>query len=284
MSDQVLARTMPMDDDAKRRIWQRLEVRMTDWCESWRDRVNETAVRPHVVSRRRSGVPFSNEEVFKGLILAILSNQTDWRSIQKLNAMELSTRFDHFDVRKYAEKTDVALEELTSWFKDKKAGSQTRRNDLRRLRDTARKLVLFAETGLDSYLQQCIQEKGGKPERAVFAFGRDSPWKLQGFGPALSAEALRNLGYDIAKPDRHVLRAVGQWNLVEFRRWPDRSNRRAPEPTDDELLLGMEAISGLAKAINETVTFTDSVIWTACAKGGAWLTNQELNEIGRGRH
>lgn len=277
-NEPLILGNMQVDHDRKRRIWNQLESRLDDWCSTWLDHVNRTAVKPEVIARRRGGGRFSNEEVFEALVLAILSNQTDWRPIQRVRP-ELSERFDGFDIQAYAEKKDDELDGLVAWFKERKAGSQTRPNDLKRLRETAKKLRQFTSSGLDAFFQSCIEASGGKAESAVFALGGVPRWKLPGFGPALSAEALRNLGYDIAKPDRHVLRAVGQWDFVEFRCWPDRSGTNAPQPSKDELLLAMGAVSDFAKAINKTTTFTDSVIWTACAKGGAWLTNKELKAL-----
>jgi endonuclease III len=261
----------------KEEIWVRLQSRMTKWCATWRDHVSETAVPSETLRKRMAGSVFSDEEVFEALVLAILSNQTDWRTIKNVRH-ELKDRFDGYDFREYGKRSDEQIEPLVSWFKERRAGSQTRRNDLRRLRDTA-KLLGETNSMLDLHFIRCIEQHENNPHLAVFALGRESGWKLPGFGPALSAEALRNLGYDIAKPDRHVLRAVGQWGLVEFKRWTDKSNRRAPPASDLELQLAMDAIRDFAVAVGERVTFTDSVIWTACAKGGAWLTNDELREI-----
>lgn len=263
--------------DREKEIWARLQSRMAKWCTTWRDRVNETAVPPEVLRKRQNGRAISNEEVFEALVLAILSNQTDWRTIKKVRP-ELKQQFDCYDISKYAERTDEQIEALVSWFKEWRAGSQTRRKNLRRLRDTACQLSHETAT-LDAFFSQCIEQHDNNPHLAVFALGRDSAWKLPGFGPALSAEALRNLGYDIAKPDRHVLRAVGQWGLVDFERWADKSNRRAPHASDYELQLAMDAVRDFAGIIGEQVTFTDSVIRTACAKGGAWLTNEDLKKI-----
>lgn len=51
-------------------------------------------------------------------------------------------------------------------------------------------------------------------------------------GIPLAAEFLKNLGYDVAKPDRHICRAVGEFGWVEFKSWPDRSGNKAPYPSD----------------------------------------------------
>ena len=110
--------------------------------------------------------------------------------------------------------------------------------------------------------------------------GTSTEWKLKGFGVPLAAEALRNIGYNLSKPDRHILRAVGSFKLVNFDRWVDKTGIKAPKPSISNLRKAMIAVDKLAKEINEETTFVDSVIWTACAKGGVRLTNEELAEIG----
>jgi endonuclease III len=257
--------------DRERAIWERLKSRMAAWCETWSEKVTETAVSEEVLQRRRSGGQFSNQEVFEGLVLAILSNQTDWSRIKKLRGQELSGAFDGFEIEQYAKRTDAEIENLNSWFKERKAGSRTRLNDLRRLRETAQKLIAHHGGWIDSYFSDCIAESGAQPAKAVFEIGGASKWKLPGYGPALSAEALRNIGYDLAKPDTHILRAVRQWELVNF--------NSASQPRAEELRQAMEAIDRFAAAIQVRCTYADSVIWTACSLRGPHLSDAELKQI-----
>lgn len=257
--------------DREKAIWERLKSRMEAWCETWPERVNETAVSEEVLRRRQSGGQFSNQEVFEGLVLAILSKQTDWSRIKKLRGQELSGAFDGFEIEKYAKRTEAEIENLNSWFQERKAGSRTRVSDLKKLRETAQKLLAHHGSWIDSYFSDCIAESGGQPTKAVFAIGGAPKWKLPGYGPALSAEVLRNIGYDLAKPDTHILRAVRQWDLVSF--------RSASQPKAEELRQAMEAIDRFAAAIRVRCTYADSVIWTACSVGGPHLSDAELKQI-----
>src|SRR5690606_25192158 len=141
---------------------------------------------------------------------------------------------------------------------------------LQRLRTCAEKLDAHRRDrgSADSYFTR-LEEQANTPERMAVELGGGGMWKLPGFGVALSAEALRNLGFDVSKPDRHILRAVGTWRLMSFARWPDRSGRNSPAASPQELYSTMLAVKDMARANDESATWVDSTIWTACARGGA---------------
>ena len=108
--------------------------------------------------------------------------------------------------------------------------------------------------------------------------GGQSQYKLPSLGVALAAEALKNLGYDLAKPDRHMMRAVGSFGLVWFNRWKHAQRGRGyPGSTSRKKLLEvMTTAEQIAEAANESVAFVDNAIWLLCAKDELYLTNSEL--------
>ena len=112
--------------------------------------------------------------------------------------------------------------------------------------------------------------------------GNSRDWKLPGFGIALAAEALRMLGLDLCKPDRHVLRAIGSWNLVQFAKWDEKGAFTAPQARPGELLATMLAVGALAEANGLGVSRANSVIWTAGAVSGARLTNAQFRALAEG--
>jgi hypothetical protein len=96
----------------------------------------------------------------------------------------------------------------------------------------------------------------------------------------LLARALKNVGFDVAKPDRHINRAAVCLGLVQFPGWEKKCGYETPNisrPAD--LLKVMQAMEELAKDVNESVTYVDNAIWLLCAKSGAHLTNEELVEL-----
>jgi hypothetical protein len=132
----------------------------------------------------------------------------------------------------------------------------------------------------ENYFVEVIRSVGGDPKRAALELGRvGGDWKLPGFGVPIAAEALRNLGFDLSKPDRHVCRAVGSFGLVEFRRWTDRSGTKAPSPRIEEMMKVMAAVESFARGVGVRATFLDNAIWLLCARSGCHLTNEELSAL-----
>ena len=98
---------------------------------------------------------------------------------------------------------------------------------------------------------------------------------------ALAAEALKNLGFDVAKPDRHVARAVASFGLVPFHNWPDRDGRTAPSfSSKSSYLAVMQAIQDLATAAGMSVVLVDIAIWHTHASRALAL-REGLPIIGR---
>ena len=93
-------------------------------------------------------------------------------------------------------------------------------------------------------------------------------------------EFLKNIGYDVAKPDRHINRALGSFGWVSFRNWPDRSGTKAPTATEKELIAVMQEVARCAELVSQSACFVDNVIWVLCARSGLHASNKDLMTIG----
>ena len=265
---------------SEKQIWTNLCLRMQAWNLNWKEEVASTSV-VHQLKKRQSGIKFTDNDIFEGILLGILSNNTDWRKIKKLQN-ELKYKFNNFDLKLYSENSEEYITDtIVPWFIGNKSGSLTLKKDLHNLIYTSKILSNYSNEygSADQYFTNALAESNNDVIELAILIGTNTKWKLKGFGVPLAAEALRNIGYNISKPDRHILRAVGSLKLVNFEKWNNTTERNAPPPTISNIRKAMIAVDKLAKENNEETTFVDSVIWTACAKGGAWLTNEELIKI-----
>ena len=262
-------------------LWNNIESRLDSSLPGWRDRVDEFG-QLAAVEDRSAGRTWSDDEVFKGLLMAVLSSNTDWSRIVSVQA-GLANLFSGFSLQWYAGRSSADIgDRFVPWFQDRSAGSMTLKRDLTNLIVTAQ-LLLNHETA-DSYFTSLLDRCGGDPKQAALRLGRPGKDKLPAFGVHLAAEALKNLGFDVAKPDRHVMRAIASFGLVRFDQWEETrdagSGRQPPASTPREQLLAvMAAVEEIANAADESFTLVDNAIWLLCAKSGLHLTNQELAAI-----
>ncbi len=264
-------------------LWQNIETRLDSSLEGWRSRIDGFD-QVAAVEARTDGREWSDDETFKGLLMAVLSNNTDWSKIERVQA-DLAELFSGFDLTWYAELSECEIgDRFLPWFLDRKASSVTLRRDLVSLIDTARLLNEHSRVHgtAESYFTSLVRHLDGDPKQAAVCLGSRSEYKLPAFGVALAAEALKNLGFDVAKPDRHITRAVASFGLVPFRNWSDRSGRTAPSLSSrDSYLAIMGAVQEVATSAGMPVVMVDNTIWLLCAKSGLYLTNPELAELAR---
>jgi hypothetical protein len=261
-------------------LWRHLTARMAAWRPDWKDVVDAgaTAGRDTLAE---GATALRDEQIFEALTVALLSGNTRWDRIARIRDA-LRDPFAYFDLHRYASVSDEEIEhDILPWFRERKAGAPGLRASLVRLRAAAAKLACH-KGGAHRYLLDARADTTGSPEDLAVALATSKSWKLPGFGIALAAEALRNLGLDLCKPDRHVLRAVGSWTLVDFARWEERGAFTPPQARPAELRVTMLAVRSLAEANQLQVSYANSVIWTAGAVSGARLTNAGFRELAVG--
>jgi hypothetical protein len=274
----VKAEEVNLSDGAAAELWHAIQQRLDRSLPSWREMI-ENLGQVAAVERRETGTRWSDDEVFEALLRAVLSNNTDWAKVEGV-LPELRDAFSGFSLAIYAETTEEEVKQrLVPWFKSRKAGSMTLRRSLLGLTKTARLLLDWSASHgfAEHYFLDVIASCGGDPNLAALAIGRSgSSKKLPALGVPIAAESLRNMGFDLSKPDRHVCRAVGSFELVQFQIWPDRTGTKAPAAGAGEMLDTMKVVEALACRVGTRPTFLDNAIWLTCSRMGFHLGNAEL--------
>ena len=272
----------------RRALWKCIEARLESGLPEWRKRI-DALDQVAAVEARSAGRIWSDDEVFEALVMAVLSAEVHWSTIDRIRA-DLAEPFSGFNLELYAELSYTEVHDrLLPWFKSQRAGSRGRRRGLVGLIGAARKLLQHSRTHgtADAYFTSLMQRCGEDPKLAALCLGCPGKDKLPSLGVPLAAEALKNLGFNVAKPDRHVVRAVGSFGMAEFGRWSDETDLRtgttAPNPTPKRQLAAMTAVQEIAGAADEPVVLVDNAIWLLCAerKSGLYLPNSELAELAR---
>ena len=261
-------------------LWQRMESRLDSSRPDWRER-GVAFGQMEAVRARAEGRAWSDDEVFHGLLMAVLSSDTDWSKIERIQAEAgFAELFSGFSLEWYAgHRSGEIGERFVPWFKKHKAGSVSLDRALVNLIATARKLLEHRcmHGSAESYFTALVRRCDGDPKRAALELGCSGEHRLPAFGVALAAEALKNLGFDVARPDRHVGRAVGSFGLVRFERWSGRNERKAPPLSSRKSSLAvMTAVQGIARAADTPVVLVDNAIRMLGARNGLYLTNPQL--------
>ena len=261
------------------KLWKNIESRLDSGLTAWRERIADLG-QVQAVSDRSRGKAWTDEEVFEALLLAVLSSDTDWSKIEAIRP-DLEKLFSGFSLEAYAGRQEAhVVEKLVPWFKSRKAGSRSQSKNLIQLIDTAGILLRHSKTrgSAASYFAALLQQHGNDPKQVALYLGVPrSEHKLPAFGVPLAAEALKNLGFDVAKPDRHLLRAVAAFGLVDFQ--PGGCKFEPPNATKPRQLKAMTRVEELAKAAGKPVAYVDNAIWMLGAQSGLHLTNLQLAEL-----
>ena len=265
-------------------LWRDIESRLDSGLKGWRSRVDDFG-QVLAVAARAAGRAWTDDEIFKGLLMAVLSSNTDWSRIEQ-NQTGLAELFSQFSLQWYADLPQREIgERIVPWFLERKAGSMTLRRNLINLRRSAR--LLYKHSCHHGRAVSCftllLRGAGGDPKKAAVRLGsRGSKDKLPAFGVPLAAEALKNLGFDVAKPDRHVTRAVASFGLVPFENWRNRNGWTAPSYASKRSYLAvMRAVQDIAASACVPVVTVDNAIWLLGAKSGLHMTNPELARMVR---
>ena len=258
-------------------LWRNIVSHLNSGCPDWKKKI-EGFGQVDAIKRRRLGETWSNNEVFEALLLSVLSADRNWEQVERIKP-ELKEPFCEFDLEAYAKRPDSYVDKiLVPWFKERKAGWRDMQNQLVRLIRTARKLLEHSTNDADSYFRQLMFSHDKDAKEVALCLGvKGRKHKLPSLGVPLAAEALKNLGFDVAKPDRHVCRAIRAFGLVDF--GPEK-NGRYQYGDKNKQLETMTRVEEIAHAAGEPIiAYVDNAIWMLVAQEERRLADWALAEL-----
>lgn len=269
-------------------LWQRIVAELDraeqdNRVKDWRQRIVSLNQLPAVQDRER-GKLWTDDEVFRALVLAVLSSCIDWEKIE-VAMQDLPNVYHNFQLEVFAQLTDHDIKtRIVPALKGLGLGLPQLEKDQLNLLDSAKRLFTKrTEHGsLDAYIRELSKAVGGEPIKLAARFSDPKTDKLPGLGLPLAAEFLKNIGFNVAKADRHVRRAVGSFGLMTFTSWEDASGRNAPKPKNGEMMEAMKILEALAAVAEQPCCFVDNAIWLLCCKSGCHLTNDQLRKLANG--
>lgn len=198
------------------------------------------------IKARKEGKIFTFEDNIKGLVYALLSNQTKWINIApKLS--EIDKLFFYYEKNKILE---TPAEYFYEGIIRLKCGNIATKNQMMSLKYNIAMLnkIVTDFVSLDNFYEKY-------PAHTIATMLSSGKYKLKYIGYALSWEFLRNVGIDGGKPDLHMRRILGMDRL---------GYAETPVATEMEAIKAFDEIS---KNTNYLKSYIDIVLWSYCADG-----------------
>lgn len=228
-----------------------------------------TFIKLQLCKRCHDGI-FTLEDHIRAMVYSMLTSQTAWIHIAK--DIEPSSKclilvdevFSQYDPNILL---SCSPQELVCELCRHKYGGQSRKAQVKAIiEQNIPQLLKFQEFAgsVDEYYQQIIRDGEGIQALVKSLSDKKSPNKLAQMGEALVAEYLRNVGYDLAKPDRHICRILGKDYLG--------CSDKQPVPPYE----AMDIVEAIAKELGWPQQRVDYTLWAYCATGyGAVCTEKK---------
>jgi len=206
----------------------------------------ETGYGMRQLKRRKGGEHFSESEHLEALIYSLLSAQRPWIMIER-NKDTVSRIFSAFDLESVKNAEPLKLKaEITA----NKLGNLSIEAQMQSLKSSIEKFEEYARKSrsIDNYYDQFIAKKG------KLGLVKHIADEFKQLGIPLAAEYLRNVGFDLPKPDTLVSRILGRNYLGASANQP---------ATEAEVF---DVIAALATELDMSQMEVDYILWSYCAK------------------
>lgn len=234
-----------------------------------RDKLWENTYIKRQIDKRQAGGIFSISDHIRAMVYSMLGSGTVWDRVSShidedtKQLIPIDEVFHQYDPERILQ---CDPEQLSNEIQKLRCASPYTAIQMQALIHTnIPKLIQFeSEHGsIDAFYQEFI---GHDPTLKTLVKALSAPhsdYKLAQMGEALVAEYLKNAGYDMAKPDRHIRRILGS---------------RILGCSTHEIVPIFEAfdiVATLAKELNRPAAEVDYILWSYCANGyGAICTSK----------
>ena len=213
------------------------------------------------IDKRNRQEKFTIGDHVRGMVYSMLSSSSAWtRMDQGIDEptgqiLPIDKIFHEYDIEFLL---SCSSEKLTEEIKAVCGGTQSTRKQMDALiQSNIPKLIQLEEQygSIDICYQKYIDIDKSLKMLVQSLSAPNFDLKMNQMGEALVAEYLRNVGYDIAKPDRHIRRILG-YEILGC--------------SDKEIVPVFETfdiVKKIAEFMHKPIAEVDYILWTYCAKG-----------------
>lgn len=213
------------------------------------------------LDKRKSGGAFTVSEHIRGMVYSMLTSGAAWNRLEPHIDTEtgqitvIDDIFYQYDADAL-QRADPAV--LVGRVMEYRLGTPYLKNQINALVGVNIGKLLSIEKeygGVDDFYQSLADKNDNLKTLIKELSASDKPHKFVQLGEALTAEYLKNVGYDIGKPDRHICRILGSEYL-------GCSKRKYAAPYE-----AIDIIADIAKSLNKPAAEVDYILWAYCANG-----------------
>ena len=202
----------------------------------------------------------------KAMVYALLTNRRPWYLI-KPHLKDIDTLFNNYDPDSIYSKLAVDPDYYVKGIKNLKCGNIAVKKQFR-AKNLKYNIELFKSikkefVSIDSFMvPRDAYDNFGSYDRQYSSIIKkisdyNSKYKFRGFGKAIAAEYLRNIGVPDTKPDTHIRRFYSSTRMGN-------KNNQANEATINQAITD---ITAAAQAAGITRNEADNIVWSYCSKG-----------------
>lgn len=213
------------------------------------------------LDRRKNGETFTVSDHIRGMVYSMLTSGAAWNRLEP--HIDIATGqipiiddiFYQYDVTALQSADPT---ELCEKVKAQKLGTQYLKKQTEALiKENIGKLLSIKEKygSVDNFYQSLADKNDNLKTLVKELATAGKPYKFAQLGEALTAEYLKNVGYDIGKPDRHIRRILGSEYLG--------CSKHKDVPSYEAI----DIIADIAKSLNKSAAEVDYILWAYCANG-----------------
>lgn len=213
------------------------------------------------IDKRENGGTFTASDHIRAMVYSMLTSGASWNRIEPHIDIDtgrirlIDEIFCQYDVDTLLNTDPI---ELADKVKAHTLGTPYINNQMKALIEVNIRQMLSLEKehgSIDNFYQHFINADTSLNTLVLVLSVNNSRYKYAQMGEALVAEYLKNVGYDIAKPDRHIRRILGSEILG------------CSDSKTVPIYEAFDIVAEIAKVIGKRIAEVDYILWSYCANG-----------------
>lgn len=219
------------------------------------------------IDRRENNDAFTLQDHIRAMIYSMLTSGAKWERMEPSTSIEtgqiglIDEIFFQYDVKSIL---NASPSSLSAEIKQKKLGTQYLDKQMNALVNVniPKMLSIEKEHGsLDTFYQTYIEKDPTMKLLLKTLSNETSPNKYVQMDVPLNAEYLRNVGYDISKPDRHICRILSR-GYLDCSEYEDINKNEIARRYE-----ALDIVTAIAEKAGKHIAETDYILWSFCADG-----------------